>query len=197
MKTLAAVIATVALAAPAFAGGPTAVAPEPTVAPPPAPIAASTDWSGFYVGGQLGFADIDSNGAGLDGDGLIGGIHGGYRFDFGRFVAGAEIDYDTADVELGDGLGTLDSVTRLKLMAGAELGQSLVYGTAGVAYADATVGGGGLSDNGYFFGAGVDVALDDRWSVGGEVLQHNFDDFDGTTVDLDVTTVKARVSFRF
>lgn len=197
MRTIAALLATAALAVPAFAGGPTVVEPEPVVAAPVAPVAASTDWSGFYAGAQLGYADIDSNGAGLDGDGFLGGIHGGYRWDFGQYVAGAELDYDTADVDLAGGTSSLDNVARIKVMAGAELGRSLVYGTAGVAYADATVGGTDLSDNGWFIGAGVDVALDDRWSVGGELLQHQFDDFDGSGVDLDATTLKAKVSFRF
>jgi opacity protein-like surface antigen len=197
MKSIAALFATVALAAPAFAGGPTVVEPEPVIVAPVAPVVASTDWSGFYAGAQLGYADVDSNGAGLDGDGILGGIHAGYRFDFGSYVAGGEIDFDTADVDLAGGTSTLDSVARLKLMAGAKLGRSLVYGTAGIAYADATVGTAELSDNGYFIGAGVDVALDDSWSVGGELLQHTFDDFDGSGVDLEATTLKAKVSFRF
>ena len=37
----------------------------------------------------------------------------------------------------------------------------------------------------------------DSWTVGGELLGHRFSDFDGTPVDLDVTTVTARVSYKF
>jgi outer membrane immunogenic protein len=39
--------------------------------------------------------------------------------------------------------------------------------------------------------------LSDRLSVGAEALAHQFDDFDGSGVDLDATTVKARINLRF
>jgi outer membrane immunogenic protein len=198
MKTIAALFATAAFAAPAFAGGPITVEPDPIIAEPAPYVAPGLDWSGAYAGVQLGYADIDSNGGGLDGNGLLGGVHAGYRWDFGTVVAGAELDYDTADIDLGATAGnTLDNVARLKLMAGTELGRSLVYGTAGAARASATVGGADLSDTGWFLGAGMDYAISDRMTVGGELLQHQFNDFDGSGVDLDATTVKAKVSLRF
>lgn len=202
MKILSSAVSVLAITAfaaiPALAGGLAQPEPDPVVAaPPPAPARADGDWGGFYAGAQLGYADVDSNGAGLDGDGIIGGVHGGYRWDLGGTVLGAEIDFDAADVDLGGDIGNLDSVARLKLLAGADLGRALVYATAGVAYADATVGGADLSDNGYFGGVGVDYALSEQWTVGGEVLFHRFDDFDDSGVDLDATTVKAKVSYRF
>ena len=198
MKKIAAALATFAIVSPAFAGGPVEVAPEPMVEATFAPAApAGTDWSGFYAGAQLGYADIDSNGAGIDGNGFLGGVHAGYRWDFGSYVAGAEVDYDSANIDLGGTTGTLDDVARLKLMGGAKFGNSLVYATAGAARASATVGGVELSDNGVFYGAGVDMAVSDRWTVGAELLQHDFNDFDGTTTDLDATTIKAKVGMRF
>jgi outer membrane immunogenic protein len=198
MKTIAAIIATVALTAPAFAGGPTVVEPEPEIVPVAEPIVPpGIDWSGPYVGAQLGYGDIDSNGGGLDGNGWLGGVHAGYRWDLGNFVAGAELTYDTAEIDLGAGADTLDDVTTLKLTAGREIGRGLLYGTLGAAYANATVGGAELSDNGYLFGLGVDYAISERVTIGGEVLEHKFDDFDGSGVDLDATTVKAKVALRF
>jgi outer membrane immunogenic protein len=200
MKRIAALLTSFTLAAPAFAGGPVEPLPEPEIAPAPASVVdTGSDWSGFYAGGQIGYGDLDSNGAGVDGNGAIGGIHGGYRWDFGQYVAGAEIDYDAADIDLGDDgtAGSLDSVARLKLIGGADLGRSFVYGTLGAARADATVGGTELSDTGYFLGAGMDFAVSDRWTVGGELLQHRFSDFDSSGVDLDATTLKAKVALRF
>ncbi|MEZ5798492.1 MAG: outer membrane beta-barrel protein [Paracoccaceae bacterium] len=88
-------------------------------------------------------------------------------------------------------------MARLKLMAGADLGSSLIYATAGGAWADATVGGADLSGDGYFYGIGMEHALNDSWTVGGEILKHRFSDFDGSGVDLDPTTAMARVSYRF
>ncbi|MBL9074571.1 porin family protein [Tabrizicola sp.] len=199
MKTIAALIATATLTAPAFAGGPVAVAEEPVIVPAAEPyVAPGLDWTGAYVGAQLGYGDVDSNGAGLDGNGWLGGVHAGYRWDLGNWVAGGELSWDKAKIDLGAAAGDeLDSVAALKLMAGREIGNSLVYGTLGAAQAKASVGGADLSDNGLVYGLGFDYAVNDRWTVGGEVLQHNFDDFDASGVDFDATTIKAKVGLRF
>ncbi len=199
MKTIAAFFATIALTAPAFAGGPVAVAEEPMIAPVAEVYAApGLDWSGAYAGAQLGYGDVDSNGAGLDGYGWLGGVHAGYRWDMGNWVAGTELSWDKTSIDLGDTVGDeLDSVAALKLTAGREIGNSLVYGALGVAQANASVGGADLSDTGLVYGLGFDYAVNDRWTVGGEVLEHNFDDFDGTTNDIDATTVKAKVALQF
>lgn len=184
-------------AGPAFAGGLAPAEPElPVVAAVPAPPP-SADWSGPYAGLQLGYGDIDSNGAGLDGSGWVGGVHAGYRWDLGTTVLGVEGDWDQTRIDLGGTTGELDSVARLKLVGGAELGRSFLYATGGLARARATVGGADLSDNGWFLGAGVDFAVTEQWTVGAEVLGHRFDDFDGTGIDLDATTARARVSFNF
>jgi len=183
---------------PALAGGMTTPVEEPMVYAELAPvIAPSADWSGGYVGAQLGYGDVNSNGAGLDGNGAIGGVHAGYLFDFGQFVTGAEVSYDAANIDLGAGTDSLDSVARLKLIAGYDLGRTMIYGSTGVARASATVGGTGLSDNGYFIGLGADYALTDQWTLGGEVMAHRFNDFAGTGVRLEATTVQAKVAYRF
>lgn len=198
MKHLAALaVLGSALAMPAFAGGPVVTPTEPAVTPVAPMVMPSADWSGFYAGAQLGYGDLDSNGAGLDGSGMLGGLHAGYRWDMGNTVLGVGADWDTADIDLGAAGSSLDNVMRLKLMAGADLGRSLIYVTGGPAWADATVAGVGRSDTGWFLGAGMDYALTDQWTVGAELLGHQFDDFDGTGVDLDATTVAAKVSFRF
>ncbi|NHB77267.1 outer membrane protein [Rhodobacter calidifons] len=199
MRTIAALLATAALTAPAFAGGPTAVADEPVITAAPAPyVAPGLDWSGAYVGAQLGYGDVDSNGAGLDGNDWLGGVHAGYRWDLGNWVAGTELSYDKANIALGPTAGDeLDSVLALKLSAGYEIGNSLVYGTVGAAQASASVGGVDLKDTGFLYGVGFDYAVNDRWTVGGELLEHKFDNYDGTGVDLGATTLKAKVGLRF
>ena len=207
MQTKSAVIRTTAIAtslaamlvAPAFAGGPTTTTPEPMIIPAAEPyVAPGVDWSGAYAGAQIGYADTDTTGGALDGYGMLGGVHAGYRWDMGSLVAGVELDHDTANVDLGAAPGdTLDDITRLKLTAGTEMGNALLYGALGGAHARATVGGADLADNGFFLGAGVTYAITESWTVGGELLQHKFNDFDGSGVDLDATTVTARVGFRF
>ncbi len=198
-RRFAAVLPVVMLiGAPALAGGMAEPTEAPIIiaqAPPPAPI---SDWTGFYAGAQLGYGDVGTDGAVVvGGDGGLGGVHAGYRQDFGQFVLGGELDYDRAELELDAGAGTIDNVTRLKLSAGYDLGSALLYGTVGGASADANIGGVAHSDQGYLVGAGLAYDLGNDFVVGGEVLYHAFDDFDATGVDVDVTTISARVSYRF
>lgn len=199
MKKIFAVPATAAfalmagLSAPALAGGFVEPAPEPTIAPV-AVAPAGTDWTGGYVGGRLGFGDGDVGGD--EGDGVMYGLGAGYDYDFGNWVLGGLLNYDQSEIELDSG-GEIENVMRLGLRAGPDLGRTLLYGTAGAAWADATVGGAGLSDNGWFAGVGLDYLLTDQWTIGGEILTHQFDDFDSTGLDVDATTAHLTANFRF
>ncbi len=198
MKKLAILAFATLSAQSAFAGGLAAPAPEPViVTPAPAYVAPSGDWTGFYAGAQLGYGNATSNTSGVDGNGAIGGVHAGYRYDFGRGVVGGEIDYNIANIESDLGNNSVDKVGRLKLMLGADLGRTLLYVTAGGARAEATVGGNSFYDNGYFAGVGVDYQLTDSFTVGGEVLGHRFDNFNDTGIDVKATTVQAKVAYRF
>ncbi len=202
MKHFAALAVGSALMAPlaAFAGGVSQPVPEPVVAAPVVTVAPSTNWTGFYGGASLGYGDINTNTNIANGSGVIGGILGGYRYDFGNWVAGAEADYDWSNADLGDtGNSSLDSIYRFKLQAGVPVanGRALVYGTAGIARADTTINGEGVSSNGWVAGIGTDYALTDKWILGGEVLWNQFNDFGNAGVDGDVMTIKARLAYRF
>jgi outer membrane immunogenic protein len=167
----------------------------PVYSPAPAPMAVAPvgEWTGFYTGLQLGYADVDGPGA-LDGDNGTYGFHAGYDYDFGSFVLGGELDYDKTDVDLG-GVTTIDSVARAKLKAGYDLGSTLVYATAGAARADID----GIGDeSGNFYGIGANYMITDRYTVGAELLQHKFDDIGGVAgADADATTFTVRGSLRF
>ncbi|MFP4044524.1 MAG: outer membrane protein [Rhodosalinus sp.] len=167
---------------------------EPVVTSPAPPAApAGVDWTGFYGGAQLGFADVEADG-GLDGDGAIGGLTLGYDYDFGGYVVGGALDYDFADIDV-DGAATLESVARVKVRAGAKVaGSGLLYATGGGAQADADALG---TDTGYFLGGGYEQMVTDTFSVGAEALWHEFDDFDDTGVDVNATTIQLRGTFRF
>lgn len=194
-KIMAMTAAAVTLGAmPALAGGPVAAVEEPMVAPAPVPVAApSADWSGLYGGVQLGYGDVGSSTGTADGNGFSGGIFGGYRADFGQFVAGVEGNYDKTDIALGGGADSLDSIARLKLIGGYDMGPALVYGTVAAVRADSSLG----ADNGWGAGIGVDYALTDRMTLGAEVMEHRFDNFAGSGANLDATTVNARLGFKF
>lgn len=190
---LSAAAASALMAGTAFAGNIEPAPMEPMIAPAPAPVFASPNWTGFYAGGQLGYANIDTNFAGVDGDGLIGGLVMGYDYDLGNWVVGAGLDYDWVDVSLAPGVD-VDSVWRAKLRAGYKLGNGLLYGTAGYANADTNTIG---NEDGYFVGAGYEHLITQNFSLGGEVLYHEFDGFNPGNVDVEATTVQARATFRF
>ena len=193
--TLLAALSASALAAPAFAGSAAPATMEPMIEAP-APVAMTTgrDWTGGYGGLQLGYADVDA-GAGLTGDDMIGGLTAGYDWDFGNFVLGAGLDADIADLDVGSpAAATLARVYRLKVRGGYDLGNGLIYATAGGAGAD--VDGLGY-DTGYFVGAGYEHMVTETISLGGEVLYHEFEDFKGSGLDVEATTFQVRANYRF
>ncbi|MBY6065633.1 porin family protein [Leisingera aquaemixtae] len=182
-------IATVMSSA-AFAGNLVEPVVEPAPAPAPVVINEGGDWTGFYLGGQVGQLDADaSNGA--SGDDTSYGVHAGYNHDFGRFVLGGELDYDATDLDLSG--ETIDSVARAKVKAGYDFGKVLAYVTGGVAEADTSVG----SETGDFYGVGLAYQVTDQWQIGGEVLEHDFDEFGDSGVGGDATSVSLRASFKF
>ncbi len=190
--TLTALLATTAV--PALAGGLSEPMAEAPVAAPVAPMTYGNDWTGGYVTGRLGYGDVSGFG---DGTGATYGIGGGYDWDLGNWVVGVTGNYDAASIDLGAGGDQLNSIARLGARAGRDLGPTLVYATAGLARADADIGGVGLSDNGWFAGVGMDYMLNSGWTVGGEILTNRFDDFDGSGTDLHATTASLNLGLRF
>jgi len=180
------------------------VAPTP-IAPAPAPMMRGTDWSGLYLGGQLGYGKATVSAAPDQDDinGVIGGVHAGYMYDLGALVLGAEVDYDFADISgaTNTAFGDLevDDILRLKARVGYDAGAFLPYVTGGVVRANGSLGGDDIEVDGDFYGAGVAYKFSDSILVGGEVLQHKFYEGDVEGLDLGVraTTATARVSFQF
>ncbi|OSP56761.1 outer membrane protein [Pseudoruegeria sp. SK021] len=207
MKHLSAAAFTALIASPViFAGSAFAGSmAEPAVAPAPVPVVAAPtfsggNWDGGYAGAQLGWGWMDADpksGQKGSGDDVMGGVHAGYLMSSGQFVYGAEVDYDWADIELDNDVGKVNGIGRIKAIAGYDMGRTLVYATAGGAYADTDLNGRGRDDWGWVAGGGVKYLVSENVAVGGEVLYQQFDDIDGSGYDLDGTTVSARVSYQF
>lgn len=197
MRKILAATACSVLAFPAFAAGPTTAVVEPAVEPYVA--APAFDWTGGYVGAQLGYGDFDVDVPGVSSaDGLIGGLHAGYNWDMGDWVTGVELDWDVADADFGSNAGDIDNVVRLKAKLGRDLGRTLVYGAVGGVWAEGDFAGIGSQDDiGWLVGGGVDYAVTNNWILGGEVLYHDFSSFDDTGADLDAWTFRAKLSFKF
>lgn len=199
MKRVVLTSAAVALlatgASTAFAGNTDEpIVTAPPVAPVVVPVTQSNDWTGFYAGGSLGYANVDEDAGGFDDDGTTYGVHGGYDYDFGDFVLGGELEISGFD--LSDGGIDVDSVARAKVRAGYDVGNFLPYVTAGIAQLN-TGGAFNGDDTGAVYGIGLDYAYTDNIRVGGEILQHEFDNFDSSGLDLEATTAAVRLSFEF
>lgn len=176
---------------------------EPVMTPAPAPVAVApapapvgNDWTGLYVGGNLGFGQLEADGFADDTEGATYGVHAGYLYDLGSIVVGAELEYDATDISDSATGINLDGVARAKLRAGYDAGRLLPYLTVGAAQAY-TSGALEADDTGAFAGLGVDYQVSDSIRVGGEVLQHRFEDFNGTGTNIDATTASLRVAYTF
>ncbi|APX88501.1 hypothetical protein BV394_01140 [Brevirhabdus pacifica] len=196
MKILATTAVFAALAAPAFAGSASVAVQEPVVIAPAPVYVASQDWTGGYVGANLGYGKLDTPANG-EAEGVLGGVHAGYLYDMGNYVVGGEIDYNAADMDVSTGTGKIEDLARLKLKAGYDLGRTLVYGQVGGALAQGTFNGVEQDGSGYLVGLGTAYKVSDSVSVGGEVNYQEFKDFGNSTNDLSGTTATARVSFHF
>lgn len=187
--------ASLLLAGPALAAG----AVEPTTTPPVTVAVAptsTTDWTGFSLGAQLGYLDVETSGvADLEGDDITYGLRAYYDYDFGDFVVGGGLQYDKMDVDIG-GVTDLETVLRVGARVGIDLDRNWLYGTAGYALAETSNALVGDSD-GYFAGLGCEVFLTDVVTAGAEVLYHQFEDFDLNGLEAEATTVSLSVNYRF
>ena len=185
----------VGTASTAFAGG----IAEPVVTPAPAVVAAvpmsvASDWTGFYVGGGIGLGEVTA-GAADPLDTTNYNIHAGYMYDMGSVVLGGEIEYERLDFDdVGDDFDA--SVLRLKGRVGYDAGAFLPYLTVGGARLTIEDGS-DVKDNGYFYGIGAEYAINSSFRVGGEILQHEFENFNDSGDDISAKTMALRISYSF
>jgi outer membrane immunogenic protein len=129
--------------------------PLPTkAAPPPAPLVASSDWAGFYIGVNGGIA----NEQGV----LVGGTLG-YNYQMGQLVLGIEGDLDSTWANVAaPTLGTVRG------RIGFAIGQFMPYFTAGWADGD-------HDSSGSAIGGGVEFRLMPSVTMKAEYLHVNLD----------------------
>jgi len=174
---------------------------------PPAPLAARAyNWSGFYLGGHVGYmwgrTGVVDDGVvtetGARTNGTIGGVLGGYNWQFGQIVLGLEGDFGWTNAH-GSGevapppppppvviqlpnLYDVHWTSRARLRAGYALDNWLFYVAGGYAVADFT-----FAEGGTVVVPGVGGRLG-GWSAGGGVetavlrnlvgrIEYLYDDF--------------------
>ena len=173
----------------------------------PAPLSASS-WAGPYLGATIGYEWGTVSNNPTRPAGIAGGIEGGYNWQFGQFVAGIEADINASAAEdtfapwqfSNPWFGTLRG------RAGVAFGNTLVFGTAGLAIGGLTVDSpGNLSQSrtsaGWTAGAGVEVGFAPRWSAKAEWLYLDLSDrsfsVTGNTNGLAANLLRLGVNYHF
>ena len=148
--------------------------PRPYAAPPVAYIA--QNWSGAYIGGNIGYQFGRTSIFTMEPSGLMGGVQAGYNWQFGQFVVGGETDFQFSAAEetfapykfSNPWFGT----ARARL--GYALNNILFYGTGGLAYGKGKLDYFGVNEEhtlgGWTIGAGLEVGLTPHVSVRAEYL---------------------------
>jgi outer membrane immunogenic protein len=161
------------------------------------------NWSGFYLGAQVGGAGSNSSylfdnsfaaeSFSFKPSSFIGGGHAGVQGQWGSWVLGAEGTYNFADLKQTD-LSTIFGPTRLRSnqirdvatlvgKIGYASGQWMVYGKGGFAVAKIETSSNNDAGNdtdanrwqgGYTVGAGVDYMFAKNWIVGADFNYYDF-----------------------
>jgi len=195
-------------------------------APPAGVLPAAYDWTGFYIGGHVGYGFGRTNwrdAAGLNAsstpNGFLGGGQVGYNYQIGQFVLGVEADGSGSGIKGGTTVmgaainNNVDWTSTVTGRAGMAFDRWLVYGKGGVAFA-----GDRFSTNrytpvtkevtdtrvGWTVGGGVEYAFAPAWSA---KLEYNYMDFGtravsfapgtSTNIDEQVHAVKFGINYKF
>jgi outer membrane immunogenic protein len=184
-------------------------------------------WSGFYIGANLGgHFGHDKVGPApfnvtLDPSGVIGGLQGGYNWQFGAVVAGVEVDTNWLSGTANSPFSSTNA--EFLLTARGRLGwavwdRALFYVTGGYAFANVNFNDGvavnGVVANstvtphrtGWTIGTGFEYGLTDAWSVKAEYLYVDLGTYTnnvpapfsaGFTHQYTDNIVRAGVNYRF
>lgn len=157
-------------------------------------------WSGPYAGAFVGysFSDVDqSTGATYDGEGVVGGLYGGYNLQSGALVYGIEGDLGASNLDAGGFDAAAGTAVKadshvfgsLRARVGMAYDPFLFFATGGVALADKELRTGDAADEkthvGYSVGAGVESEVTTNLT---SRVEYRYSDFERKTYDLGPAT---------
>ncbi|UCI06122.1 outer membrane protein [Mesorhizobium sp. B1-1-8] len=176
-----------------------------------APVAASFDWTGAYIGanagGGFGTFKLESPAGGgfsFHSGGFLGGIQAGYNWQSGQMVYGVETDFQGSDVKatFSSGGGEIETKVDWFGTLRARIGftpvdRFMVYGTGGLAYGHekTTITGGpsfSKTRAGWTVGAGAEYAINTNWTIKSEYL---YTDLGKETFNVGPTSIDVKVPF--
>jgi outer membrane immunogenic protein len=164
-------------------------------------------WTGPYVGGNLGYRWGTLSNSGARPSGIAGGGQGGYSWQFGALVVGAE-----ADLQFSNASDTFANYKfsnpwfgTVRGRAGYAMNNILYYATLGLAYGRGHVAAGGLGEDnlhgGWVAGGGLGVGLTQSWSVRAEYLYIDLGseayNLTGTSNELTTNLLRFGLDYRF
>jgi opacity protein-like surface antigen len=205
--------------------GSPAVAADMPVKAPIAPMPAFYDWTGAYIGGQLGYlwgaARVEDNGVITDDhaliNGAIGGVVAGFNWQNGRLVLGFDGDYGFSNAR-GNGqvadetqiFNRINSTYHIRGRIGAAMDNNLlIFFAGGLAAADfrfppaETMQYKGGYFDGASFGGGFEYGILPQLSGRVEVIYDDFGSksyvtsYDLYRVHLTGRTVRGALTFKF
>ena len=165
----------------------------------------SSDWSGFFIGDRNASLSGKDRSAAISARGLhdrksASGWHTGYQHDFGQFVLGGEIEYDTSPGTTGSrGLlsGAQEEDSRhVKARFGYDAGSWLPYAIVGYGWQDLSAPTRRLDDEGASFGIGAAFQVNQWIVLGTELLDRDLETHKGYGLSDQLTTT-LRISFDF
>lgn len=164
-----------AIAAIAVEAGSAAAADFPPSSFVGAPVGVYS-WTGFYLGGHLGYQWGSTTLNSSDPSGVAGGFQGGYSLQSGQFLVGLELDLTLsgADGRFAPWLFVNPWFGTVRGRAGYALNNILFYGTGGFAYGNLRAEAFGTTETqtltGWTLGGGMEVGLTRNWSARVEYL---------------------------
>ncbi len=174
----------------------------------PAYIQTFYNWTGFYLGGHLGYGSGDFSGTdtftgaitgSANATGLIYGGQVGFNYQIGSWVFGIEGDFTFGDVKWDEnflGLATaeikIDQIYDVAGRIGYAFDRTLIYGKFGGAWTQEkynfnVLGGtatGTVNRSGWLAGVGIEYAFAGNWSA---KLEYNYMDLGSKLVTLTTT----------